>query len=748
MTPKGASIGLRELTELSGESNLSSGFGASVDGTSRHFNLAKERLDALNLGYVSPDDLYMDKAGKEKLLEYYRLQSGELGGTLSLTNYRGILPHVKLGTRNRVLSTPPTDAQLIFNPATKRREDARLYQPNLAVNARAERLISDSTILNDKDKAFLLDFKKSIHDSVGMNEAAVVSDNLRVAFERFRKQGQPWGNMKAVLNSEMKNSLINVSEFMETALRNKSDFFYKIKQDEFLDPVLGPVFMDNVAKNFHKNIIERNAWEVRNVPIISFQIKPFVDYNLPIMITRNIDKFELKNFYQKFVMRLAQDDAPDRDQLAISLGRDLYNLANLRGDKQGWYKLGLDILDRGEASGLYRLESRGTQKRRMRGKATGAYFGQYYDTKAWNLVIQDKRLKRYSELNRLVEIGMRVGVTDQWKNKLIVKPGYKTYFLPGGYDTKIPITSSSGFKDFPAETVDDSLANALNWASQTKYKVDPEFHDFIRKLVSFQDDRGNAKHYNDVNHYKAYITARGDSYERFKAMEYYRKHDIAFGSTAFVDHRGRIYDSGYISPQSGESFRPFLNTPESKVLGEAGYYNFRDQVGSFLSGLSDEFEYKYNGLSSMGKQQVYEHWRSKLVSLGRKIANAKPQDIRDALDMDIVQMVEGEEQGKLFRLALETYKIDQHFKAGGTILDYKTALALEQDASSSGAQIIALTTRNKQLAELSNVVPTNQKRRLYDEIAGATFQDPRFKKLNERLGLSEKDLRKARLVAL
>jgi hypothetical protein len=74
---------------------------------------------------------------------------------------------------------------------------------------------------------------------------------------------------------------------------------------------------------------------------------------------------------------------------------------------------------------------------------------------------------------------------------------------------------------------------------------------------------------------------------------------------------------------------------------------------------------------------------------------------------------------------------------------YKTALALEQDASSSGAQIIALTTKNKQLASLSNVIPTNQKRRLYDEIAAATFNDPRFKVLNERLGLNEKDLRKA-----
>ena len=70
-------------------------------------------------------------------------------------------------------------------------------------------------------------------------------------------------------------------------------------------------------------------------------------------------------------------------------------------------------------------------------------------------------------------------------------------------------------------------------------------------------------------------------------------------------------------------------------------------------------------------------------------------------------------------------------------------MALEQDASSSGAQIIALTTRNKQLAELSNVVPTTQKRRLYDEIAAATYNDPRFRKINEKLGLTEKDLRKA-----
>ncbi len=119
-------------------------------------------------------------------------------------------------------------------------------------------------------------------------------------------------------------------------------------------------------------------------------------------------------------------------------------------------------------------------------------------------------------------------------------------------------------------------------------------------------------------------------------------------------------------------------------------------------------------------------------------------------------MVEGDEQGKLFRLAMESAKIDNYlkvdlkdaktayYKSNLVKLDnYKTNLALEQDASASGAQVIALTTRNKQLAEFSNIIPTTAKKRIYDEVARLTFNDPRFQKINERLGLREKDLTKA-----
>ena len=185
-------------------------------------------------------------------------------------------------------------------------------------------------------------------------------------------------------------------------------------------------------------------------------------------------------------------------------------------------------------------------------------------------------------------------------------------------------------------------------------------------------------------------------------------------------------------------------------MGADGYYNLQDQIGAFLGGLNDKLEGPYNSLTITGRQKVAERWRAELIKVGNAALRGKPNDIRAILDSEFVALVDGEEQGKMFRLAIEMAKIDQHLKGdfgrrniAKLMPEYSTALALEQDASSSGAQIIALTTRNKKLAELSNVIPTRQKKRLYDEIAALTFDDPRFKELNKKLGLTEKELRKA-----
>jgi len=138
-----------------------------------------------------------------------------------------------------------------------------------------------------------------------------------------------------------------------------------------------------------------------------------------------------------------------------------------------------------------------------------------------------------------------------------------------------------------------------------------------------------------------------------------------------------------------------------------------------LGGLDEKFEGRFSSLTITGRQKIAEKFRPDMIKIGNHMRRNKPGDIRAILEMDIVQSIDAEELGKFFRFAIETSKIDEHLgsiysaNSLNTLSKFRTGLALEQDASSSGAQIIALTTRNKQLAELSNVVPTNQKRRLY-----------------------------------
>ncbi len=845
---EGNTIGIKELRKMTDSTYV-------LPNDTQKFANAKAKLDAMQLPIMTPEDLFDNKELVKTLRDYYLLQAGELDGTLSLTNYRGALIHTKKATKSRVLNNLPTEDQTVFNPVTGRYEDTRLYQPNVQVLNNNLRLLRESPTLKQADKDFIENFVGSLDEKMGANERAVVADNLRIIFTRFRNNGEQWNNFKAVVQGQIKFDVMNVSDSLETQLRADIDVLKKLKQDNYIDPILGPTQLQDLHDNFISNIRAKNNWEDSTAPKIARELRNTFDYKIPLKLKLlpngkpRISEEALTQFYLKFAHRLSLADMPDRDQFAVALGRDLYNLANLNGNRREWYSTGMALLEAKNVKKFFEVETFGVQKRRMKSRLSNSLFGPYYDTLSYNIRVTDPRVQEYAQLTRKVDVGLRVGVTTD-KNKLIFREGYKTYFIDRGLlgleDTRIPITSTNSFGDFPEKFVDKNLADALNWASKSKYKIDEDFYDFTQKLLYFEDDRGNAKKYNELNEYKHYISSRGDAYERFKSMEWLRTRKYSFSNHAFVDHRARIYDRGLISPQSGESFRPFLNTEQSKVLGEAGYRNFRDQIGAFMGGLNDTFEGRYNSLSFTGRQKIADKLWPDMVEIGNKMLRAKPADIRAILESEMVQLVDGEELGKFFRFAMESAKIDNYlnekplavivkgnpkFIKGNPLADkfyndikaklenngyrvefdigadftepdqnaalvvghsrgvdrlkyaaktsktfeiktksdvgssplhytlsesdlknlastnrmnsYKTALALEQDASSSGAQIIALTTKNKQLAELSNVVPTNQKRRLYDEIAAATYNDPRFKVLNEKLGLNEKDLRKA-----
>uniref|UniRef100_UPI0037BEAA5C DNA-directed RNA polymerase n=1 Tax=Flavobacterium sp. TaxID=239 RepID=UPI0037BEAA5C len=614
------------------------------------------------------------------------------------------------------------------------------------------RLVDESTKLLDKDKQFIRDIVESLDERMSTNERAVVTDNLRIIFGRYRENKEIWTNFKAVVQGQIKFDVMNVSDYIETQIRRDQDVLKKLLQDNYIDPVLGPVQLDELHDKFLKHIQQKNNWEDFVAPKISKELRNTFDYKLPLVIKQRVSDSELQQFYLRFAHRLSLADTPDRDQFAVALGRDLYNMANLNGDRRKWYNLGMSLLEAKNVNKFFEVETFGVQKRRMKSKMSGTYFGPYYDTLSYNIRVTDPRIQEYAQLTRKVELGLRVSVTED-KNRLVFREGFKTYFIDRGIlgfeDTRIPITSTSSFSDFPVEFVDKDMVDALNWAANTKYKVDKDFFDFVQKMLYFEDDKGKAKFYNDLNEFRKHIAARGDAYERFKAMEWLRKSNKVFSNHPFLDHRARIYDRGLISPQSGETFRPFLNTAEARNFSPEDYENLKDQVGAFLGGLNDKLEGKYNSLTFTGRQKITDKWKPEIIKIGKHMMRGKPNDIRAILESELVTNIDGEEQGKFFRFAIEMAKIDDYL--GGNysksnlqkLNDYKISLALEQDASSSGAQIIALTTRNKQLAELSNVIPTTQKKRLYDEIAAATFNDPRFKIINQKLGLTEKDLRKA-----
>jgi hypothetical protein len=77
--------------------------------------------------------------------------------------------------------------------------------------------------------------------------------------------------------------------------------------------------------------------------------------------------------------------------------------------------------------------------------------------------IVDPRLVKYSKLNRLIDVGKNIPVTNSI-NKMYAREGYRTYFLKRNglwYDTRELIPSESYFR---SDWFDKNGVDAVNWA--------------------------------------------------------------------------------------------------------------------------------------------------------------------------------------------------------------------------------------------------------------------------------------------
>jgi len=431
----------------------------------------------------------------------------------------------------------------------------------------------------------------------------------------------------------------------------------------------------------------------------------------------------------KAVKLVASGQSTDYDSLAINIGKmfskDFENIIPFtKHTLKDHHKEGSRILDLLVKQNLIKVQFRGKTRRGVLDLETGRSSGGWADTISREVSVIDKSLLKLQEAERRVTIARRLGTTSA-RDRLYVKAGKKTFVDARGNETGIPLISRDKFADYDAKQIDREMAQMLNHVMDVEYGVDNEFFGFMDDIVRFRDPRGNSKYYDSINEFRHEILNRGEQgYGLMATAKYHAQRGKNFRTQAFIDSRGRVYHRGYLTPTGGELVRPFLNSGKAMNMSEEALDELKIQIGSMI-GPGQE------ALTQNGRRAIFNRNKKNLVELGNIMMSNTQRDrrMREFLEHPLVRKLEGPEVPKLARMALEYARIEKHINSGKPLTKFKTKLMIENDASSSGAQIIGLSTGDRAVSQASNVLATTQKNRLYDLVAMDTVNDPEFIKI-------------------
>jgi hypothetical protein len=451
----------------------------------------------------------------------------------------------------------------------------------------------------------------------------------------------------------------------------------------------------------------------------------------------------------KVMKTIASGNATDYDTIAVNVGKSLReNWQPLnpwhKYTLQDYHRDGSEILEGLRRQGKIRVLSRGKVRRSVVDLETGRASGPWKDTVSREVTVLDPDMLELQARARKVLIAQRIGVVSD-RDKLYVVPNKKTYVDARGNDTGISIVTRRASENYDKILVDRDFAKMLNHTMSVQYETDDQFAGFMEDVVRFRDPRGNAKYWDDLNHFRALIIQRGEQgYGFMQTVRWHRTRGKPFTVSAQIDGRGRVYYTGYLSPTGGEVVRPFLNSAVEKDFGKSQLNELMRQTGALIGPATE-------ALTQAGRTEIFMRNERDILSLGELLMSNTQRDrkVREFLTHPLIRELEGEEVPKMSRLALEYARVHKH--TGGRLDDpnayrgYKTKLMIENDASSSGAQIIGLSTRDRSIAINSNVLATTQKNRLYDLVAMDTVSDPEFQNIPalKGAGIAWTDLQKA-----
>ena len=521
------------------------------------------------------------------------------------------------------------------------------------------------------------------------------------------------------------------------------------------------------AKKFYDSLGEpSDAWITRKIASIRGKSREILDGEFLYARDRKAAQAALKDKSIKALAKsmesIAVADGADYDQLAIKIGRtfddELGNLNPFRSKTlSDFHKDGSKIIQSLEKQGMIRIDvfrSPGTTSpidlATGRPSSVKSLRGQSI-TRQISIVNGPMRQLQVSA--EKARTARRFGVYKA-RDRVYARAGEKDYFDARGRKSNVKVVSDGVYADYDPKQIDRDMANMLNHAKSVKYEVDPDFYDFAERVIYYSDKRGQAKYWDERNVWKELFMSRGnDGRGVLSTAKFYRKKGVPFQVDASIDFRGRVYHRGLLTPTKGETVRPFLNTHKAVAINPDVVEELQTQLGALLGPALDT-------LTVQGRLRRFKANEKFLDDVYAAMSSKTQPDrrVKEFLELMHGHGVDDEEVGKLARLVLEYGRIKDHM-GGKMYIDktqwssgdikrlgkYKTKMMIENDASSSGAQIISLSTGDRRAADLSNVVQTTKKQRLYDEIAKRTVDDPEFLAIPELqdLDLDWTDLMKA-----
>lgn len=433
--------------------------------------------------------------------------------------------------------------------------------------------------------------------------------------------------------------------------------------------------------------------------------------------------------FAKIMNLIADGKSTDYDSLAINIGKTIneqwpsknpFGSVTIKDNHES----GSRILEALRSQKKLQVVSRGVVRRAAMDIDTGRPSGAWADTVSREVVILDKDMKKLQSMNRQNIIAGRLGVVRD-RDRLYVRPGEKTYFDARGNNTGQTIITRRASGNYDKLIVDRDFADMLNHTMSAEYQTDQEFAGFMDEIVRFRDPRGNVQKYDDLNSFRQLILKRGDQGFGFmQAVRWHNQRGGPFKVIAQIDGRGRVYYQGFLTPTGGEVVRPFLNSGVPRQFGQVELHELSIQIGAMLGPATE-------ALTQAGRMEIFLRNEKDVRSLGELLMSKTQRDrrLREFLEHPIIRAHDAEEVPKITRLALEYARVHGHVGGDFSKLDkskYMTRLMIENDASSSGAQIIGLSTGDRSISINSNVLATDKKNRLYDLVAMDTASDPEF----------------------